>query len=191
MLRAWLAWIREQGKPSHLSLHFDGVRLDRAFVATAATSTEDFCARASDAIFAAVWYRVSIVEKTHHCLLQGLRLQSGLRTARASPSLLLEAGNCILLALHHLQDELEVDILSTLRRNREWMETGADAQRRTYRQCFTNTGVAWQASPGWPSRVTDRTSCTARAPGSRTAQPCASVATAATPAYGCATSSSR
>jgi len=91
-------------KPTaHLSLHFDGVRVDRDRV-RAETSSADpvghFCELLSDYAFQRTGYRVTFVEKLHRLLIaETLASAERIEAAEVVPDELLGAGLCIPLSI--------------------------------------------------------------------------------------------
>ena len=97
VLDAWLEHV-QAFHPSHLSLHFDGIRVSSNAVGEA---VQDFCAACSRHIEAKAGFKVHIRPKTHGCFLQ-LVAQKGSSSPLHCAEQLLEPGNCILRGLFHL-----------------------------------------------------------------------------------------
>ena len=94
------SWIRrmEPLQSKHMSLHFDGIRVDRDITQP---DVEVFCASCSDAIFKDTGLSVRIRVKEHYTF-YGLLQQVANRKPVECPESLRAKGNCILAALHHL-----------------------------------------------------------------------------------------
>ncbi|CAE7205271.1 unnamed protein product [Symbiodinium sp. CCMP2592] len=99
IISAWLEKIQEQ-QPSHVSLHFDGIRVDQAAVGS---SVEAFCVECASHIKSRTGFDVSLRPKSHQTFLEGIRVGSASRDAESiEPATLTDEGNCILCALHRL-----------------------------------------------------------------------------------------
>ena len=97
VLDSWLGKVQPL-QSKHMSLHFDGIRVDRDI---AQPDVKAFCKSCSDAIFEEIDLDVQIRAKeryTFHALLT----QVNDSKAVECPEKLREPGNCILAALHHL-----------------------------------------------------------------------------------------
>ena len=97
VLDSWLGKVKPL-QSKHMSLHFDGIRVDRDI---AQPDVKVFCKSCSDAIFEETGLDVQIRAKeryTFHALLT----QVNDSKAVECPEKLREPGNCILAALHHL-----------------------------------------------------------------------------------------
>lgn len=87
---------------THLSLHFDGLRIDRTRVRMeggVGDSESLMCNNLSEHVKLRTGYEVCIVAKQHHYVLESLRLQPVTRQVPDIPEVLLAAGNCIPLAV--------------------------------------------------------------------------------------------
>ncbi len=103
ILRSWQMWVLQR-PVKHLSLHFDGLRLDRARVQSSHGSVEDFNLAAASQIAEDTGFRVAIAEKKHRTFLDLLGQEADVQDASLSGDarLLLADGNCVpvTLALH-------------------------------------------------------------------------------------------
>ena len=105
ILEAWLQKVQEC-KPRHVSLHFDGIRVDKACLADAEVSS--FCSACSAHIKSATGFEVQIQCKTNPDLLEYV-MQAGTAAVPADlDAALLADGNCIPCALHRLGFETQV-----------------------------------------------------------------------------------
>lgn len=95
VLTAWCQYL--QGlNPTHLSLHFDGVRISEI----EGMSADDICQSSEDFIAKSTGFRVRIREKKHMTVLQMIRsLASNQEILMPTGSPLEAAGNCILAAI--------------------------------------------------------------------------------------------
>ena len=96
-------------KGEHLSLHFDGLRIDRNVVQPDVTS---FCQQCSSWIEAETGFSVSIRSKEHRSFKRLLDQLPGAEELHC-PEKLLEKGNCILAALHHLGYQRQAMAMAT------------------------------------------------------------------------------
>ena len=84
---------------SHVSLHFDGIRLSKNL----GCSTDEFCQKCCSAIERITGFVVKIREKVHRTLLEMVTHISTRRSSLANvDQCLLLDGNCIPCALSHL-----------------------------------------------------------------------------------------
>jgi len=72
VLRAWVDRLMTF-KPTHLSLHYDGVRVDLECINRSNMSVSEFCQECSRHIAAVTGFSVRIVPKEHRRLLELLR----------------------------------------------------------------------------------------------------------------------
>ena len=106
ILDAWLSAICPMS-PKHVSLHFDGVRIDRELV----NNTPDLVAMCQRAILEKTGFDVSIAKKETKTIMQLIESVAETKVAlRAVPAHLLEDGNCIPCALWHLNSKLRENI---------------------------------------------------------------------------------
>ncbi len=113
--------------PTHLSLHYDGLRIDRGTV-KAAGSTDLMCQKSVSAILASTGYHVTIVEKQHLYFVDLLRSRDPEeRSGTQAPPHLLQNGNCIPLAIARVQDSIA--------HIAEAVKQAPEARTRTYRDC--------------------------------------------------------
>jgi len=150
ILHNWLTWIRTRGEPSHISLHHDGVRVDRKFVETQRGCADQFCRDSVDSIATATGFRVAMKVKVHACFLHLCR-DKGVREANTLlPSgAFLTTGNCIPLALYRLQSLLPGSNATgwddVVLRDPDVARRGG----RSYVSCFACAGVSWQSHFGF------------------------------------------
>ncbi len=92
ILEAWIEYLESLNYKGHLSLHYDGIRINSA----ATENIDEFCQNCSDYIFKHTDFRVKILEKKHHNFRQLIKLNA---TSRVDAHLLHEClllpGNCI------------------------------------------------------------------------------------------------
>ncbi len=122
----------------HLSLHFDGVRVN----ASIAHNIGDLCSNCSDYIFDRTGFRVKICEKKHFGLLELVKLhaESGV-VADVAHDHLLSSGNCIPAALSRI-----VDPSDDIRRSFDDQSSQSNVQAAN-RGCRTycSEAAAWHA----------------------------------------------
>lgn len=130
------------GKPRHLSLHFDGVRVGSYFVLSIAPTIHRFCKMSEEAIFDRSGYNVIIQHKQHQYLMNAMACECHPEDAGAvTTATLLELGNCILLALARLDDRIAANIHRAFEAGSELQDEIADHGARSYRSCFTRFGI--------------------------------------------------
>ena len=91
-----------RAKPTaHLSLHFDGVRVDKARVLVDGGDPQHFCRTLEAAVKEDTGYDIALAVKEHHTLMQRLKLMHLETAVTVEPHdhLLLKDGNCIPLGL--------------------------------------------------------------------------------------------
>lgn len=149
ILKSWCSWMTERSVPSHLSLHFDGIRVDKPWVLKSFDNVGSLCDAASENIERITGFRVSIVEKTHQSFFEMFsgRTHGALMTDMGDT--LLQNGNCILAALWHFRRDLDCnprDIAEAVN-----MENSSALARgcRTYRSCFTSCRTTWMPHMGF------------------------------------------
>ena len=122
----------------HLSLHYDGVRVDRPRVAATHESVQAFCDAAAVHIAEQTGFAVDIIEKQHFYFLELLERAATGRKAFSnegdSGALLDADGNCIPAGIHYLGAS-PVDILNALATPSSWNDTAQSNKARSYREC--------------------------------------------------------
>lgn len=108
VLEEWVSFTQATFAVRHLSLHFDGIRVDKFSI----NDKEKFCRDSADHIFAKTGYRVHIVEKVHRTFFEAM--QSGVSTESSSspPPEVSGEGDCIPCALWHLIPDARDDIIA-------------------------------------------------------------------------------
>ncbi|CAE7587277.1 unnamed protein product [Symbiodinium natans] len=130
VLDAWLAKARTLNS-KHLSLHFDGLRIDRSVVLP---DPETFCRDCEMLISKETDFKVRIRPKEHENFMSMLRRVEN-KEEVVFPEVLAKPGNCILAALHHLgEPEKAMRMASTLE--------GPDHTYFLRRQCRTYQQVS-------------------------------------------------
>ena len=128
ILSAWSDFLMEL-KPTHLSLHYDGVRVSKP----RDKSVDSLCCHAQERIKRTTGFDVKIREKQHLTILQDLRLNaSSVReTSRvAKTSNLCQAGNCIPAAVALLLDNVaQIEELVSSDSRREGCRSYADCEK--------------------------------------------------------------
>ena len=137
ILSAWLDKV-QQRHPRHISLHFDGVRVDRDAVGPEATA---FCSECSDRIKTVTGFDVTICVKAHLDFLEGIRVGSAKREQTTVNAELLVEGNCIPCALHALGycQAVKKFLEDTTGESATYMRR---RHHRTYGQVAAGTGVS-------------------------------------------------
>ena len=97
VLDSWLRKLQPLN-PKHLSLHFDGVRVDAGI---AGNNLQAFCNECGSHIERETDFKVFIRPKSHLCFLKMLHAKTDSEKVDCAPELQ-APGNCILQALHHL-----------------------------------------------------------------------------------------
>ncbi|CAE6926624.1 ABCB1 [Symbiodinium sp. CCMP2592] len=125
-------------KPKHLSLHFDGMRLhghkwDK--------TTEDLCKFFSEEIKAETGFQVNIVEKKHYWFASACFTKHPVEEVPTDTPVLMEDGNCILLAVSHLRPDLMESLLTYLSTDAEENAAAKQNGTRSYSQVFTAVGI--------------------------------------------------
>ena len=148
VLRQWQAWLLE--KPvKHLSLHFDGVRINKDAVPDNCASVADFAAEASAHIAAETGFVVKIREKTHATIAEALASRGVWRPA-AAPSDLLKPGNSILLALWRCGNErLSASVASEAGASSVENNAAGAQKGRCYSECCQRHGVTMAPRVGF------------------------------------------
>jgi len=141
-------------KPSHLSLHFDGIRVSRQWVDAHFPSVADLCAQSQEKISEATGFSVRVAEKIHSDLLTLLRARVATESVEAVDDPALHSpGNCIPCALWHLRNMLPDRVAAVW--DSGFLENAiAMASRlRTYRSCLVQAGLVAEAHVGFEPRV--------------------------------------
>lgn len=155
LLTAWTEWIQRVSAPSHLSLHFDGVRIDKYWLREHNMNVHDFCTASVTAIQDTTGFQVDIVEKRHRSLMEQLTDEPvSWHLAGSPPASLLQGGNCIMLAIWWHQDALDCDVVSIATENTIANAAAIAEERRSYRTCFDRAGLAFRAHMGFRPRTT-------------------------------------
>ena len=97
VIDAWLEKILPLS-PEHVSLHFDGIRVDKQ---TVGSDVERFCQECAQHIEDRTGFKVSIRQKIHRGILAVIQ-ERGERADVECPDSLLVPGNCILASLYSL-----------------------------------------------------------------------------------------
>ena len=110
ILNAWLKQIKQK-QTNHLSLHFDGVRVDRERVGKedAVDGLTAMINNGQAHIKAETGFSVMLAEKVHTtiaCSLMGLRATTAASPTLTDDSVLLKGGNCILLSICLSPDDI-------------------------------------------------------------------------------------
>ena len=150
ILQAWTEHIlATQTKPSHLSLHFDGVRVSRNVMEEAQRYIES-CQKA---IKEKTSFDVVIVEKKAKDFMSHVREQSTQKVEiRHLPDACTLVGNCIPCALWHIAPLLRLTITSSIQ-NHELSENTEALKRRwrTYRSAAALYKTDLMCSVGLPA----------------------------------------
>ncbi|CAK0861021.1 unnamed protein product [Prorocentrum cordatum] len=154
ILRQWQTWVLMQ-PVMHLSLHFDGVRINRDAVFARHTTVADYAAGASAYIAQETGFVVKIKEKTHPTVEEALISCTAWRPleAAAAPGDLQKPGNGILLALWRCGDArasasvLSLAGASSVENNAASVEKG-----RTYGECCLSHKVSVAPHLGFDAR---------------------------------------
>ena len=136
VLRAWLHYLQTL-RPKHLSLHFDGVRVDKSLLVP---NAEAFCAECSKQIASACGYVVHIRLKEHLTMLEIMHKHDATEGVRQS-SVLAADGNCIPAALHALGFREEAALVVDSPDSEQqayFMRRG----HRTYEQVVQSSGLS-------------------------------------------------
>ena len=156
VLTQWVTYVLETvSLPTHLSLHFDGLRLDRTSVryywkkapATIDASIESFIEGSVAHLQQSLGIPIQIVQKKHHSFNELLEFdqtegtQTRLAIVECHPqvNILKRAGNCILLALHRLKEYVNNRAMEACGEFGE--DLPANKQYRSYRDCFAASSV--------------------------------------------------
>ena len=128
ILDAWLEKLEEL-QSEHLSLHFDGIRVDSKL---ASPCPQDICDSCMRHIETKTKFKVTIRPKTHACFLTSLKTRDDKQVAD-SPDALRLPGNCIVVGLHHLGFSAQ---MTAMQSNRESEHEDFFRRRglRSYRQ---------------------------------------------------------
>ena len=135
IIDAWLEKIAGLN-PRHVSLHFDGIRVDTSVIGD---DVENFCAQCSDHIAEKTGFKITIRPKLHRHFLEELRSKRGLEEVPC-PEELEEPGNCILRSLHHLGYKAQALAMAT-DVSSEFHQYFRHKHHRTYAQVSERTGL--------------------------------------------------
>ena len=89
-MQTWLDIVKTKSH-AHVSLHFDGIRVDDY----RSQLEDNFAEASSNAINAATQYAVNIVEKQHRHFFEAVHSHATSRERLEVDDVLLEVGNCI------------------------------------------------------------------------------------------------
>lgn len=141
ILQAWGEWIVQQ-PIAHLSLHFDGVRIDRSCLEQLGTSVADFNKQAEDAIAVATGFSVCIVEKLHQTFAQLLRQHEHADCLLPEAARdLITRGNCIPLAVWHLLTDKRNAVVDLVTERSATNAAATTSGLRSYRACFRDLAL--------------------------------------------------
>ena len=137
-------------KPAHLSLHFDGLRISRAWTA----DIQKFCASSESIIEQQTGFKVKIVEKKPLDFLSAIqRASEEVPALESLPDVCLRRGNCIPCALWHTTPLLRAVIAASLQNSEVAENTEAeDAGFRCYRSASKLYQVDLACSLGLPPK---------------------------------------
>ena len=148
IVESWTSKLRSVS-PEHLSLHFDGVRLNSNLRAWA-SDQHQFLGACERHIEQDTGFKVKIVEKQHFSLLQLLqRTASQTADVEGVPEALLKPSNSICLACWHLSDCPE-DVLNAISAASEANAYAEDRRLRSYKQCADMFQLKLCAAHGLP-----------------------------------------
>ena len=138
ILEHWCNFLQRH-RPTHLSLHFDGVRVNSDIHA----DMQELMTACEKHILESTGFAVRIIEKKHQLILDLVRQNSKSCNEIPVPDILLERGNCIPCGLWHLSGQRQLienalSVTDTIE-NRYYAERGV----RTYQHCvsFTPAGL--------------------------------------------------
>ena len=137
VLSSWVSKVRQcndNNLPAHLSLHFDGIRLNSDLKALA--NREQFLKDCAHHIQEQTGFNVTILQKKHLVFLQLLKEASSKSSDLTNvPQALLQRGNSIVCACWHLVDSSEKDqVLESLAGCSQENTFSEDRGVRTYKQ---------------------------------------------------------
>ncbi len=125
---AWLQFISSK-ETRHVSLHFDGVRVDRFRV----EAEEDFKKASEEFILKKTGYVVELVEKNHDFFLALAAATASSSTSAKTPAVLLEQGNCIPCAIGNVLGDFGEVMEALAAKNPANLEASSRGVRK-YRQ---------------------------------------------------------
>ena len=130
VLQAWVEYLTTL-RPRHLSLHYDGIRIDNLAV------HGSFIADSQEYIQEKTGFRVCIVEKAHDLFVEAICKEAVTADVLDGiPPDLLKGGCCILCAIHHcLDDDGKVKVA-------EVAKQGQEVHGISYRQAAGATGIS-------------------------------------------------
>lgn len=131
MLESWCNFLLRR-RPTHLSLHFDGVRVDEHTVG----DVEGLISASESKVKESTGFIVKIRQKTHNYFMQALRALDSVLVDGVPPELR-KAPNCIPCALWHLAsaDDKETCLQAFINLEAVQNSYAAERKYRTYRQC--------------------------------------------------------
>ena len=147
IIDAWLEYILP-ASPKHVSLHFDGVRVDK----TTFHGVTDFIAECVKSIKAKTGFQVEIAVKTSQTVVQMLRANATTNvTLKSVPDVLLLQGNCIPCSMWHCYNKKRVEIATGFgdlarTENVEAKTSGV----RSYSSCAKIIGMSMTCTLGLP-----------------------------------------
>ncbi|CAE7650574.1 unnamed protein product [Symbiodinium sp. CCMP2592] len=139
--------------PKHLSLHFDGVRIDRAAV----EQNADLIQRCQKAIVDKTGFNVRIVQKTTSTIKDLIAAKTETMVSlRSMPAALLQDGNCIPCAIWHLSPKSRMEINAAFSKaDRKENADAVEQGFRSYRACATMVKKDLHACLGLPASDVD------------------------------------
>jgi len=143
ILKSWQMWVL-RSPVRHLSLHFDGIRLDKRRIAAADGTIEEFNAEAARHIAKESGFQVAIEEKLHRSFMELITSRTTFEEAPISSANrhLMNAGNCIPRALWRCAPEGKAnEIIELARENSIQNRASASKKCRSYRECCTEYNV--------------------------------------------------
>ena len=149
ILQCWSEHVlRQDQKPLHVSLHFDGMRVSR----NAIVDIPQFCKSCEKEIEEKVLFKVKIVQKIGRDFLSAARENATAVPPRQSlPDICTRAGNCIPCALWHIAPILRETIVSSLKdANSDANKEAAEVGYRSYRSANVLYKADLESSLGLP-----------------------------------------
>ena len=131
--------------PKHLSLHFDGLMIDRGSF----NGCPHFANRCETAVRDATGYEVKVVRKEVVYTLSGLKKAATAHRLEPLPSACKALGNCIPTAIGIATGRLE-EVASLLADDTQSNKAACAEKVRSYRQCARELRVTIAASKGFP-----------------------------------------
>ena len=131
ILEAWEQHVIESFKPKHLSLHFDGLRIDHGCISQ--KPMREICQSCELAIQERTGFKVKIVEKAHEYFLDICKAVGHTRDDYRYSGVLSQRGNCIPLALAQLYPHLKEKLLGVLARPTDANSQASSHASRCYK----------------------------------------------------------